>query len=83
MAMTKTERATYMRGYRKTVEPLKEREARNEGFKAGVGACVKLAKDRGDFQLAMRLERIANHESFETMQRRELIKSVSPRNCST
>jgi hypothetical protein len=48
MAMTKTERAAYMRGYRKTVEPLKEREARNEGFKAGVGACVKFVKNRDE-----------------------------------
>ena len=81
--MADSSRAEYYRGYRKTVKPMKEREARDEGFKAGVGACVKLVKDRGDFQLAMRLERIANHESFETMQRRELIKSVSPRNGST
>lgn len=81
--MTKAERAQYMRGYRKTVEPLKERESRNEGFRAGVAACVKLVKDRGDFQLAMRLERIGNHESFETTQRRAVIASMHPRNGST
>jgi hypothetical protein len=78
--MAEKSRAEYMRGYRKTVKPMNEREARNEGFKAGVMACVEVAKKRGEFQLAVRLERIANHESFEVAQRRKFLETLSPSN---
>jgi hypothetical protein len=78
--MTKEDRAAYMRGYRKTVEPLKEREAREAGFKAGVMACVELVKKRGEFQLAVRLARIAAHESFESEQRRAFVQTLNPSN---
>jgi hypothetical protein len=67
-----------MRGYRKTVEPLKEREAREAGFKAGVQACVDMTKKSGEFQLAMRLQRLASFENPELNQRRAFLETLGP-----
>jgi hypothetical protein len=78
--MTKAERAKYMQDYRKTVKPLNEREAREEGFKAGVAACVLALRLRGEHVLAHRLELINTHESYELQQQRGLIRAISPRN---
>ncbi len=76
--MAKESRAEYMRGYRKTVKPLNEREAREEGFKAGVEACVKALRLRGYHELAHRCELISQHESYELQQRRALLKALNP-----
>lgn len=82
--MTKTERAEYMRDYRKTVKPMSERQAREEGFTAGVEACVKVIRERGGdraltgYQTARLLEKLVTPESFEVRSRRELVKSLQP-----
>jgi len=76
--MAEKSRAEYYRGYRKTVKPLNEREAYQEGFKAGVQACVDVAKKRGEFQLAVRLQRIASFETPELTQRRDFLKTLGP-----
>jgi len=68
----------YYRDYRKTVKPINEREAREEGFKAGVDACVKALRQRGEHVLAHRLELINAHESYELQQQRKLVKAMSP-----
>ncbi len=82
--MTKSERAEYMRGYRKTVKPMSEREARDEGFKAGVTACVKLIRERGadkaltGYQMARLLESVTGVEPFEVRKRREFVEGIQP-----
>jgi hypothetical protein len=78
--MAEKSRAEYYRGYRKTVKPLNEREARAEGFKAGVQACVDLAKKAGEFQLAVRLQRIGDHENPELKIRRAFLETLNPIN---
>lgn len=78
--MAEKSRAEYYRGYRKTVKPLNERDAREAGFKAGVQACVDVAKKSGEFQLAVKLQRLASFENPELNQRREFLKTLSPSN---
>ena len=34
----------YQRNYRKTIKPLKEREAKAEGYKEGVEACIRFLR---------------------------------------
>jgi hypothetical protein len=81
--MPKPGHAEYMRGYRKTVKSISEREAREEGFRAGIAACVEVVRKRGEHQLAHRLEMISHHESYELQQRRAFVKTMEPGNGST
>jgi len=82
--MTKAEQAEYMRKYRKTVKPMAEREARDEGFKAGVAACVRLIRERGadkaltGYQMARLLESVTGAEPYEVRKRREFVEGIQP-----
>jgi hypothetical protein len=83
-SMAEKSRAEYYRGYRKTVKPMNEREARDEGFRAGVEACVKVIRERGadkaltGYQMARLLERVTGQEPYEVTARRALVKNLQP-----